>query len=226
MAELKALIFDWDGTLSDSVSRIVQAMHAAADLTGLPRCTDRAVMDIVGLGLPEAIAALYPQIPQALAGTLRSAYSDCYIQLEETPSPLFPGVVEALEAFRRTGVKLAVATGKSRRGLQRVLAAHDLEGFFDSTRCADETASKPDPLMLRMILAEVGVEPAQAMMLGDSEFDLRMAMAAAVRPVAVSYGAQPREHLLRWKPERCIDDFQEFHGWVMPQLRGQPVTEA
>lgn len=226
MSELRALIFDWDGTLCDSVSRIVQAMHAAADLVGLPRCSDSDIRNIVGLGLPEAIAALYPDVKQRHADALRNAYSDCYIGLEEVPSPLFAGVIEALKAFRHAGFKLAVATGKSRRGLQRVLAAHDLEGFFDSTRCADETASKPDPLMLRLILAELQVEPAQSLMLGDSEFDLRMARAASVRPVAVSYGAQSREHLLRWKPERCIDDFNEFFGWVMPQLGGQSVTEA
>ncbi|SDS36287.1 phosphoglycolate phosphatase [Halopseudomonas xinjiangensis] len=226
MADLRALIFDWDGTLADSVLRIVRAMQAAADLTELPRCSDRAVKDIIGLGLPEAISTLYPTIDADQAEVLRSAYSGCYLQLEQTPSPLFPGVLDALDAFRRQGVKLAVATGKSRRGLQRVMAAHDLEGFFDSTRCADETASKPDPLMLRLILAELDVQPAQAMMLGDSEFDLRMASAAGVRPVAVSYGAQPREHLLRFAPERCIDDFNEFHGWVMPQLSGRPVTEV
>lgn len=226
VAELRALIFDWDGTLADSVANIVTAMHVAADSIGLPRCTDIAVKNIIGLGLPEAIAALYPQLKPAHVEELRAAYSQSYLRIEQQPSPLFAGVVAGLEAFRRQGFKLAVATGKSRRGLDRVLATQGLSDFFDATRCADETASKPHPLMLEQILAELNLSPSEAMMLGDSEFDLRMAAAAGVRSVAVGYGAQPREHLLRCAPERCIDDFQEFCSWVLPQFGKQTAIEA
>lgn len=227
MTELSALIFDWDGTLMDSVSKIVGAMQAAADQVGLEVRSAREVRDIIGLGLPEAIATLYPELNDpAAAVALAQAYSKQYIQLEETPSPLFDGVAESLAYFRETGVALAVATGKSRRGLDRVLAQHDLVGFFDATRCADETASKPHPLMLLQIAGELGVAPSQSLMLGDSEFDLRMATNAGMRAAAVSFGAQPREHLVRFAPERCFDDFHDFRGWVSPQLRTRHTAEV
>lgn len=226
MAELRALIFDWDGTLVDSVANIVKAMHVAADSVGLQRCTDLEVKNIIGLGLPEAIATLYPRLEPGRVEDLRAAYSHSYLHIEQQASPLFVGVTAGLEECRRRGFKLAVATGKTRRGLDRVLAAQGLSDFFDVTRCADETASKPHPLMLEQILAELELSPSEAMMLGDSEFDLRMAAAAGVRSVAVGYGAQPREHLLRCAPERCIDDFQEFCSWVIPQFGMHAAIEA
>lgn len=227
MTELSALIFDWDGTLMDSVSKIVGAMQAAADQLRLEVRSAREVRDIIGLGLPEAIATLYPELQDpAVSVSLAQAYSNQYIQLEEAPSPLFDGVAESLAFFREAGVPLAVATGKSRRGLDRVLAQHDLVGFFDATRCADETASKPDPLMLLQIAEQLGVAPSRALLLGDSEFDLRMAANAGMRAAAVSFGAQPREHLMRFAPERCFDDFHDFRGWVSPQLRTCRTAEV
>lgn len=217
MFELKTLIFDWDGTLCDSISRIVEAMISAAKLTGLAVPSDQAVRDIIGLGLPEAIATLYPDLDEPwLAEHLRQTYSEQYVALEQQPAKLFPGVEDALETFRSAGFKLAVATGKSRQGLDRVLAAHDLGGFFDMTRCADETLSKPHPRMLEEILNHLETPASCALMLGDSEFDIRMAHSARVRAVAASYGAQSRAHLLQSRPEHCIDAFIEFQGWIMP----------
>lgn len=217
MPELKTLIFDWDGTLCDSISRIVESMVAAAKLTGLDVPSERAVRDIIGLGLPEAIAILFPGLDEPwLVEKLRQAYSDHYVALEQQPASLFPGVLEALDSFRSAGFKMAVATGKSRRGLDRVLAAHDLSGFFDMTRCADETLSKPHPRMLEEILNRLETPASCALMLGDSEFDIRMAHGARVRAVAATYGAQSREHLLQSRPEHCIDAFNEFPGFIMP----------
>ncbi|WP_373185445.1 HAD-IA family hydrolase [Halopseudomonas sp.] len=217
MPELKTLIFDWDGTLCDSISRIVEAMTNAAQRTGLAVPSDQAVRDIIGLGLPEAIATLFPGMDEPwLAEKLRQEYSDYYVALEQQPASLFPGVMEALENFRAAGFKLAVATGKSRRGLDRVLASHDLTGFFDMTRCADETLSKPHPRMLEEILNRLETPASCALMLGDSEFDIRMAHSARVRAVAASYGAQSRAHLLQSRPEHCIDAFTEFQGWILP----------
>ena len=160
MTDYALLVFDWDGTLVDSIARIVDSMKAAARETALPERDDTRIKGIIGLGLPEAIASLYPEVGDpALVERFRRAYSEHYLAQEAQPSRLFPGVAEAMVHFREAGFRLAVATGKSRRGLDRVLAGHGWSDFFDITRCADETASKPDPLMLHEILAHCRVEP-------------------------------------------------------------------
>ena len=151
--KLRVLIFDWDGTLVDSIKRIVEAMHMASDICAVPRCTDEEVRAIIGLAMPQAYDVLYPAADDAdLKQRYIHAYSEQYLLLEEEPSPFYPGVLDALEHYRSAGYKLAVATGKSRRGLHRVLSGHNMVDFFDITRCADETRSKPDPLMLHEIL--------------------------------------------------------------------------
>ena len=213
-ADYKLLIFDWDGTLADSVGRIVEAMHVASTRSSLPLCSDEAVKGIIGLGLPEAIRTLYPQIGDVELLAFRQHYADHYIALEAEPSPLFAGVVESLEGFRRDGYHLAVATGKARRGLDRVLKAHGWEDFFDISRAADETASKPHPLMLEEILAHCRGPAGQALMVGDSSFDLLMARNAGMDSVAVSYGAQSVEALRTFEPRWVIDRFCELRDWL------------
>ncbi len=212
--DYKLLIFDWDGTLCNSIGRIVESMHMASTRSGFERCTDFAVKGIIGLGLPEAIRTLYPRISDAELVAFRDHYADHYIALEATPSPLFDGVMQSLEAFRAEGYHLAVATGKARRGLDRVLKAHGFEAFFDITRAANETASKPHPLMLEQILAHCGVAPRQALMVGDASFDLMMARNAGMDSVAVSYGAQAGETLQQYEPRLTIDHFSELHAWL------------
>ncbi|MGE7960496.1 HAD-IA family hydrolase [Pseudomonas sp. NPDC089530] len=212
--DYKLLIFDWDGTLADSIGRIVESMHVASDRSGFARCDDFAVKGIIGLGLPEAIRTLYPEIGDAELVDFRQHYADHYIALEAEPSPLFAGVVQSLEAFRCEGYHLAVATGKARRGLDRVLRAHGWEDYFDITRAADETASKPHPLMLEQILAHCEVRPEQALMVGDSSFDLLMARNAGMASVAVSYGAQSLEALQAYEPRLAIDSFPQLHAWL------------
>ena len=162
LTEYKLLIFDWDGTLADSIGRIVTAMQVAAQRSGRPERDAQAVKGIIGLGLPEAILTLYPDMTAEQVIAFRQHYADVYIAMDAEPSPLFAGVRESLEAFRAQGYRLAVATGKARRGLDRVLKAHGWEAFFDITRAADETASKPDPLMLNQILAYCDVRQDQA----------------------------------------------------------------
>ncbi|SFY03542.1 MULTISPECIES: HAD-IA family hydrolase [unclassified Pseudomonas] len=212
--EYKLLIFDWDGTLADSIGRIVESMHAASDRTGFARRDDLAVKGIIGLGLPEAIRSLYPEIDDQELVVFRQHYADHYIALEAEPSPLFDGVLDTLQAFRAEGYHLAVATGKARRGLDRVLKAHGWEDYFDVTRAADETASKPHPLMLEQILAHCEVRAEQALMVGDSSFDLQMARNAGMGSVAVSYGAQTIEALRAFEPRLTIDRFTELHAWL------------
>ena len=212
--EYKLLIFDWDGTLADSVGRIVAAMHVAAQRAGRPERDEEAVKGIIGLGLPEAILTLYPDMTKAQVIAFRQHYADVYMAMDTEPSPLFAGVAESLEAFRAEGYRLAVATGKARRGLDRVLKAHGWEDFFDITRAADETASKPDPLMLNQILAHCAVQPGQALMVGDASFDLLMARNAGIDSVAVSYGAQSVARLLEFEPRLAIDSFPELRAWL------------
>ena len=222
---MNTLIFDWDGTLADSISNIVVAMQRAAVDDDLPVCSVREVRDIIGLALPDAIAVLYPRLDDpALAALLLQAYADNYLALEATPSALFDGVLPALDALRAKGFYLAVATGKGRKGLDRMLAVHGLETYFDATRCADETAGKPDPLMVEEILQQLGVTAAGACMIGDSSFDMLMAHNAGVRSVAVTYGAMTHEQLMRCEPAHYVDSFDEFHGWVMPQFRASQQT--
>ncbi len=157
------------------------------------------------MGLPEAILTLYPDMTPEQVIAFRQHYADVYIAMDAEPSPLFVGVRESLEVFREQGYRLAVATGKARRGLDRVLKAHGWEDFFDITRAADETASKPDPLMLNQILAHCDVRPDQALMVGDASFDLLMARNAGIDSVAVGYGAQSMERLLRAWLDRQVN---------------------
>jgi len=213
--DYRLLIFDWDGTLVDSIGRIVDSMRLAAAACELPRRDDASIKGIIGLGLPEAIRELYPELVEpGRAELFRRLYSEHYLALEVEPSSLFAGVADALAAFRAEGYQLAVATGKSRHGLQRVLVGYGWLDYFDITRCADETASKPDPLMLHEILAHCQVSPEQALMIGDSSFDLQMARRAGVDSVAVGYGAQPLDVLRKHGPRLAIDDFAELRAWL------------
>ena len=213
-SEYKLLIFDWDGTLADSIGRIVTSMQEAARRAGRAERDDEAIKGIIGLGLPEAILTLYPDMAAEQVIAFRQHYANTYIALDAEPSPLFVGVVESLEAFRAQGYRLAVATGKARRGLDRVLKAHGWERFFDVTRAADEAASKPDPLMLNQILAHCDMRPEQALMVGDASFDLLMARNAGIDSVAVSYGAQSIERLRDFDPVLEVDHFPELRGWL------------
>lgn len=216
--DYKLLIFDWDGTLADSIGRIVTAMHIAAQRAGRPERNDEAVKGIIGLGLPEAILTLYPDMTPEQVVSFRHHYADVYIAMDAQPSPLFAGVKDSLEAFRAEGYRLAVATGKARRGLDRVLKANGWEDFFDVTRAADESASKPDPLMLNQILAHCDVRPENALMVGDASFDLMMARNAGIDSVAVGYGAQSMQSLLAYEPRLAIERFTELRTWLGRQV--------
>ena len=213
MSRPRLYVFDWDGTLIDSVPRIVQCLRLAAVDAGLPLLGDAEYGDVIGLGLPQAIATLYPSIDEALALTYRDRYADRFIEADVEPSGFFDGVRQTLETLKAEGHLLAVATGKSRRGLDRVMGRHGLQGFFHATRCADETASKPDPLMLHQVFEELSVTPDEALMVGDSEFDLAMAARAGVRSVGVSYGVHAPERLQRHGPERIIASISELLAW-------------
>ncbi len=202
------VIFDWDGTLADSTGKIVRCLAQASEKVGLPILANDEYANIIGLGLPEAILALYPKVDQPLRTSMQKAYSEYFIGDKEA-TVFFKGVNNGLRALKQRGFKLAVATGKSRRGLQRVLNEKSLLDFFDATRCADETQSKPSPLMLNEILAELGFKADDAIMVGDTSFDLEMASNAGMRSLAVDYGAHSIEMLRVCKPVGVVSDFDE-----------------
>lgn len=208
------LIFDWDGTLADSIGRIVEAMRVAAIQSDMEVRDDLAIKGIIGLGLPEAIRTLYPRISANELIDFRQRYADSYMAMDAVPSPLFDGVLESMQVFREQGYRLAVATGKARRGLDRVLKANGWLDWFDITRAADETASKPDPLMLHEIMAHCDVPPRRSLMIGDSSFDLLMARNAGMDSVAVGYGAQSLESLRAYEPRLAVERFHELRTWL------------
>jgi len=208
------LIFDWDGTLCDSLTRIVECLQYAADDVGLPIPDPDSARDIVGLGLREALDRLFPEIRDEQIEKLRVSYSSHFRLLDHNPSPFYPGVLETLHRLKGEGYLLAVATGKSRGGLDRVLAAHGLGCFFDDSRCADETASKPDPLMVRELLQSLAVTPDRSLFIGDTEFDMEMAQRAQVPRIGVSYGAHGAERLKAYDLHACLDSITEIHEHI------------
>ncbi|MBP6683257.1 MAG: HAD-IA family hydrolase [Halioglobus sp.] len=203
-------IFDWDGTLCDSIEHIVSAMQDAASEQGFEPPPAPAVRNIVGLGLPQALAQLFPALDGAEHTELALAYSRHFAAPERGPAKLYEGALATLDGLRARGIELAVATGKSRRGLDRVLSSLGLAGYFDSTRCADETHSKPHPRMLYEIMAARGKSPGDTVMIGDSEYDMDMARQAGVRSVGVSFGVHDSDRLASFGPLTVIDALPEL----------------
>jgi phosphoglycolate phosphatase len=215
MKQYAVVIFDWDGTLVDSTAKIVAALRAGALELGVPVRDDEAYQEIIGLGMHEALHRLYPEFSgQAdFSGRFRQAYADNFFA-DETVQ-LFLGVREGLRNLQKQGFKLAVATGKSRRGLDlemQQLQWH--QGLFTTTRCADESHSKPNPRMLHDILGRLSLEPEQAVMVGDTEFDMDMARQAGVDRIAVNYGAHAGDRLLPFEPVCAADHFDEVVVWL------------
>lgn len=208
------LIFDWDGTLLDSTGKIIQCMRAAIADQKLAERSSAQVREIIGLGLPEAIRHLYPAIDEQGVVDLQQSYSERFVEADQLPCAFYEGVMDTLLELRSGGHQLAVATGKSRKGLNRVLAKLSLDDFFDASRCADETRSKPHPLMLEELLRELGGRVDNALMIGDTEFDMAMACNAGMDRIAVSYGAHDRERLLKYQPSQCIDYFPSILACV------------
>lgn len=199
----KLAIFDVDGTLVDSQAHILGAMAHAFAAIGQPCPPREAVLGIVGLSLPEAMARLAPEEDGA---ALVAAYKDSFGTLRaERDSPLYPGAREALHRLAARGVVLGIATGKSRRGLTHVLGAHGLAGLFATTQVADDHPSKPHPSMLLSALAETGIGAREAVMIGDTSFDMEMGRAAGMRRLGVSWGYHPVEALTA--AEVVIDGF-------------------
>lgn len=206
-------IFDWDGTISDSASKIVFCMQAAARDVGIEVLDEDPIKNIIGLGLSEAVQTMYPGVDADTEERLRKAYSAHFVEQDQVPSSFFPGVMDTLEHLRDSHYTLAVATGKSRRGLDRVLGNLKLDTFFHFSRCADETESKPSPLMLQQLVDEAGVGVSDAVMVGDTEWDMVMADNIGMKKIAVSYGAHSKQRLKACAPDMLTDDFSSIKKW-------------
>lgn len=195
---LRLVVFDVDGTLVDSQGHIKAAMARAFAAVGLPDPGPEATLSIVGLSLPQAMARLAPEAGEDTQARMVEAYRQAFFDLRAgtAPSPLYPGAREVLEALApRDDLLLGIATGKSRRGLDHILEAHDLKRFFVTEQVADHHPSKPHPSMLLTALAEIGVEAEAAVMVGDTSFDMDMARAAQMRALGVDWGYHPSEQL-------------------------------
>jgi len=204
-------IFDWDGTLCDSLDLIAEAIDQSSRIMGFEPLGLEKNKSVIGLGLREALQALYPNADESEMDRFIDLYIESYLALDaQQPSRLYSDAMDTLEGLKSKGHKVAVATGKSRRGLDRGLKKLDLVDYFDASRCADETRSKPHPMMLDQILAEMARPPTSAVMVGDTDFDLLMANAANVEPVGVSYGAHDEARLNACQPSRILNHLSEL----------------
>lgn len=211
--QFELLVFDWDGTLADSARTIVNALQWASRDAGAPVPDEAAARGVIGLGLPEALRHLFPDHDDDIRQQVGQGYKHYYLTNEHEVG-LFDGVEGALQEFTDAGFMLAVATGKSRRGLNRALENTGLGPHFLATRCVDDCFSKPHPQMLEEIMEELGVAPASAVMIGDSAFDLQMAKNAGIASLGVSYGAQPEANLQPHEPLACFDSFAKLRAWI------------
>jgi phosphoglycolate phosphatase len=198
------IIFDWDGTLIDSIDWIVNCLQTAAKQCDCTIPEAQAAKDVIGLSIRNACSKLFPGVDQETLTRLTASYQQTYLTWEIGRGDLFPGVYEMLLELKQAGYQLAVATGKTRVGLQQALQATDTEELFCITRCSDETASKPDPLMLHEIIRHTHIANNRSLMVGDSIHDLQMAMNAQISSIAVSCGAHPQHLLQQYSPLMCL----------------------
>jgi phosphoglycolate phosphatase len=208
------VVFDWDGTLFDSTTLIVRCIQQACRDIAVPVPSDEAAAYVIGLGLHDALQHAVPGLPEQRYPELGRRYRHHYIARQHE-LVLFPGTLEMLHDLKSRQQLLAVATGKNRRGLDDALAHSQLAGMFDATRTADETASKPHPLMLQQLMAEFGVAPARTLMIGDTTHDLQLAANAGAGGVAVSYGAHGRDSFEGHGPLFVAHSTRELHDWLL-----------
>jgi phosphoglycolate phosphatase len=214
------LVFDWDGTLADSAALIVGGMQRAIGELKLPARTDAQIRELIGLGFHDAMGRLYPEfapedVAKALQDYRRLLVSGGHAQHGPAEAPLFEGALDMLRELKRAGYRLAVATGKSRASLHRSFLKHpEVHVLIDSSRCADESAAKPDPLMLNELLELEDLPPEAALMIGDTEFDVQMARAARVAAVGVACGVHECARLREAGALEIVDSVGHLGGWL------------
>lgn len=210
MKHYKLVIFDWDGTVMDSIDRIVSAMRSAALDVGCDVPAKDAVRNIIGLSLPVAIETLFPKSDQAQVLALKDSYKHHYVNVDQTPTPIFDYAIELFQSLKQQGKELAVATGKARDGLERVWQETNTGVYFTSSRCAYECESKPHPQMLEQIMTELNVLPADTLMIGDTTYDLEMAQQAGVDSIGVTFGVHNEVQLKAFSPKAIISCYTEL----------------
>ena len=207
------IVFDWDGTLFDSTALIVQCMQAACADMGAPVPSDAVAAYVIGLGLHDALSHAVPGLPPERYPELAKRYRRHYIARQDE-LVLFPGSLAMLQALKDRNHLLAVATGKTRRGLDDALAHAQLRGLFDATRTSDESASKPNPLMLQQLMTQLGTAPERTLMIGDTTHDLLLARNAGTPRVAVSFGAHESDTFAEHEPLFVAHSTAELHQWL------------
>ncbi|MGQ0587339.1 MAG: HAD family hydrolase [Gammaproteobacteria bacterium] len=214
------LVFDWDGTLADSAALIVSGMQRALHDLKLPARTDGQIRELIGLGFYDAMERLFPEftpddIHRALEGYRRLLVAGGHAHHGPAEAPLFDGALEMLRELRGAGYRLAVATGKSRSSLERSLVKHpEVRALISSSRCADETAAKPDPLMLTELLELEDLAPGAALMIGDTEFDMQMARFARVPAIGVACGVHEHGRLREAGALEILDGVSHLGSWL------------
>ncbi len=209
----RLIVFDWDGTLVDSTAIIARSLQQACRDVGEPVPDDVRARYVIGLGLADALAHVAPGLPAERHGELALAYRTHYLGQEDA-IPLFAGAAELLDELQAAGHLLAIATGKSRKGLDRALAQQGVTHRFVATRCADEGPPKPDPAMLRHLMDEVGATADQTLMIGDTTHDLELASRAGASAVAVAYGAHAADGFSPFAPLATVHSIAELAHWL------------
>ena len=214
MTEPRLLIFDWDGTLIDSIPDIIQAMKNTGAEKGLQIPTNDQIKNIIGLSLTLAVKTLFPNLGPRDIESITRCYRKHYKSIRISKNALFPGVKQLLTGLRDEDFYLAIATGKSRNGLRESLRETGLSHFFHACRCSDETLSKPNPTMIFELLDELNVSTSAAIMIGDSVHDLKMAKSASIASIGVTYGAHPMQQLIEYEPLACADEVMEINRYI------------
>ncbi len=208
------IVFDWDGTLMDSEATIVNCLQMAARDLGIAEPGRERARNVIGLGLHQALASLFPASSDAEVDALAQQYRKHFLREDRAPSPLFPGARELLEELASRDYFLAVATGKSRQGLDMELEHSGLGAFFQATRCADEAFSKPHPQLLLDVLDHLGVASGQALVVGDTEYDMQMAANAGSDAIGVGFGVHSPERLREHGALTVVERLQHVSDWL------------
>ncbi len=208
------VVFDWDGTLFDSTALITRCIQAACADVGVAVPSRERASYVIGMGLSEALQHAAPDLPRERYRDLAERYRHHYFARQDEIA-FFDGTLAMLQALKARGQRLGVATGKSRRGLDAALNESELRGLFDATRTADETASKPDPKMLRELMAELGSVPERTLMVGDTTHDLLLARNAGTASVGVSFGAHDPALFDGFGARHIAHSTADLHDWLL-----------
>lgn len=217
MKRYKAVIFDWDGTVMDSTASIAGAIQAACVDLEVPVPSTEEASWVIGLSLDKALQRCAPTLKDEHIPLFMERYRHHFF-LYDQQLALFDGILPLFDHLKEQEIRLGVATGKSRVGLDRVLQAHQLMGRFDCTRCADESQGKPHPAMLFDIMERLDLQPEQVLMVGDTTHDVQMASSAGVDSMAVTYGAHSKRTLLMSEPTVMVSSVREMRNWLVPRL--------